>query len=162
MVLSQTDSQNRRELCWSKVITNRRGETAEIPADWVDILREGCVDDNCWNIAIFAPSNTILRLIPVSSSVLYLLFELKELSDRFLVEIGMLFKTIGIKTLFSTGLCFTQGVCIYECYIDTSSVSSSIDQIKHKIISNVTGIKKITQKMYLIWSKEDSPILATK
>ena len=91
---------------------------------------------------ILAPSTKIIRIIPSkSNTVLKVAIEIGELSPDFLQELGVVFMRSKIKTLYSTGLCFTQETCVYEGYVD----SADVDMPTEKLQSELQGIKGVSQ-----------------
>jgi hypothetical protein len=66
-----------------------------------------------------------------------------KLSPDFLRKMGSIFIRLGIKTLYSTGLCFTQSACVYEGYIDSDELKEvSIDQIKDEL-ERIEGVSSV-------------------
>ncbi|GAG53464.1 unnamed protein product, partial [marine sediment metagenome] len=60
----------------------------------------------------------------------------------FLQELGVVFMRSKIKTLYSTGLCFTQDSCTYEGYLDSSDLTISQEQLKDEL-SEIKGVSKV-------------------
>ncbi|MCG3219686.1 MAG: hypothetical protein H7643_11920 [Candidatus Heimdallarchaeota archaeon] len=66
-----------------------------------------------------------------------------KLSPDFLRQMGSIFIRLGIKTLYSTGLCFTQDSCVYEGYIDSIELENvTKDEIKEEFIG-IEGVSSV-------------------
>lgn len=74
---------------------------------------------------ILAPNTKITRIIATNSdSVAKLNINIGKLSLDFLRQMGDIFIRLGIKTLYSTGLCFTPDTCVSEEYYDSTELQS--------------------------------------
>jgi len=93
---------------------------------------------------ILAPSTKIIRIIPTTSEKVYKVgIEIGKLSPDFLKKMGSLFMKAGIKTLYSTGLCFTQESCVYEGYIDSKEFKNvNMETIKEEL-ADIDGVSKV-------------------
>ncbi len=96
-------------------------------------------------IIILAPNTKIIRIIPTpTDTVIKININIGKLSPDFLRNMGSIFIKMGIKTLFSTGLCFTSSACVYEGYLDSSELQSvTIDDI-HKEFMQIPGVSTVT------------------
>jgi hypothetical protein len=83
-------------------------------------------------------------LIPTASNkVIKVNINIGKLSPDFLRQMGSIFIRLGIKTLYSTGLCFTQETCVYEGYIDSVELEDiSVDTIKKEFIE-IEGVTTV-------------------
>ncbi|MFX0209682.1 MAG: hypothetical protein ACFFDT_27120, partial [Candidatus Hodarchaeota archaeon] len=77
-----------------------------------------------------------------SPEVVKVAIEIGELSPDFLQELGVVFMRSKIKTLYSTGLCFTQDSCTYEGYLDSSDLTISQEQLKDEL-AEIKGVSKV-------------------
>ena len=88
----------------------------------------------------------IIRTIPTKSpTVIKLYIELKEdLTPKFLVELGEIFKLNKIKTLYSYFVC-SRPDHPYVGYIDSTDLPISIDQLESELyaITNVSNVQII-------------------
>ena len=111
-----------------------------LPVDFLETLKPKEGSSNA--VMILAPSTKIIRIIPSkSNTVLKVAIEIGELSPDFLQELGVVFMRSKIKTLYSTGLCFTQETCVYEGYVD----SADVEMPTEKLQSELQGIKGVSQ-----------------
>ncbi|MHA1166633.1 MAG: hypothetical protein ACTSP4_01155 [Candidatus Hodarchaeales archaeon] len=124
----------------AKMVSLEENKPISLPADFLETLRPK--NNGSHAVMILAPSTKIIRIIPAkSNSVVKVAIEIGELSPDFLQELGVVFMRSKIKTLYSTGLCFTQETCVYEGYIDSSDITLPEDQLK----AELQGIKGVSQ-----------------
>ncbi|MFW9914262.1 MAG: hypothetical protein ACFFGZ_01520 [Candidatus Thorarchaeota archaeon] len=98
-------------------------------------------------VMILAPSPKIIRIIPSKSAeVLKVVIEIGELSPGFLQELGVVLMHAKIKTLYSTGLCFTQETCVYEGYIDASDVHLPKEELERNL-AGIKGVAKVSMHL---------------
>jgi hypothetical protein len=122
------------------MVSLEENKPISLPADFLETLRPK--NNGSHAVMILAPSTKIIRIIPAkSNSVVKVSIEIGELSPDFLQELGVVFMRSKIKTLYSTGLCFTQETCVYEGYIDSSDITLPEDQLK----AELQGIKGVSQ-----------------
>jgi len=125
----------------ARMVSLDESEPITLPADFLETLRPKEGGSNA--VMILAPSTKIIRIIPTKSgTVVKVSIEIGELSPDFLQELGVVFMRSKIKTLYSTGLCFTQETCVYEGYIDTADVSLPEDQLR-KELEEIKGVSKV-------------------
>ncbi|MFQ5981372.1 MAG: hypothetical protein ACE5OZ_24790 [Candidatus Heimdallarchaeota archaeon] len=126
----------------AKMVLLAHDQPITLPADFLASLRPK--EEGAHAIMILAPSTKIARIIPTKSpEVLKVAIEIGELSPEFLQELGLVLMHAKIKTLYSTGLCFTQETCVYEGYIDASEVHLPEEQLEREF-SNIKGVAKVT------------------
>ncbi|MFX1538544.1 MAG: hypothetical protein ACFFDI_30500 [Promethearchaeota archaeon] len=125
----------------ARMVSLESEKPIQLPADFLETLRPK--DDSTTSaVMILAPSTKIIRIIPTKSGkVLKVAIEIGELSPDFLQELGVVFMRRKIKTLYSTGLCFTQDTCVYEGYIDTTDITFPESELK----SDLEGIKGVSK-----------------
>ncbi len=125
----------------AKMIQIQESKPISLPADFLDILRPKDVEESS-AVMILAPSTKIIRIIPTKSpEVVKIAIEIGELSPDFLQGLGVVFMRGKIKTLYSTGLCFTQDSCTYEAYLDSSELTISQEQLRNEL----TEIKSVAK-----------------
>jgi len=113
-----------------------------LPADFLETLRPK--DGSSSAVMILAPSTKIIRIIPSKSAVVIKVsIEIGELSPDFLQELGVVFMRSKIKTLYSTGLCFTQDTCLYEGYIDRIDLKEITEDNLKNELSSIKGVSKV-------------------
>lgn len=102
-----------------------------IPADFLEsTMGSGQEPERTgnWAIIIFTPSTRIIKIYPAKSGVVARVeVQIGELTPDFLQEVSSIFLEAGIKTLYSTGVCFTSESCLYEVYIDKSDFPANVD-----------------------------------
>ena len=85
-------------------------------------------------LLILTPHSQIIRLIPTQSPLgMKVVVETSELSSDFFLEIEQVFSRNKLKSLYRTGLCFTQDACTYESYFDLHKSPISEDQLKEEL-----------------------------
>ena len=89
--------------------------------------------------------NKIIRIIPTSSNKVYKLsVDIGQLSSDFLRQIGNLFLKLGLKALYSTGICFVEEKCVFDGYIEATEFKKiNIEDLK-KELSSIEGVSGIT------------------
>jgi len=126
----------------AKMIQLQESKPISLPADFLETLRPKDVEESS-AVMILAPSTKIIRIIPTKSpEVVKVAIEIGELSPDFLQELGVVFMRSKIKTLYSTGLCFTQDSCTYEGYLDSSDLTISRDQLQDEL-KEIKGVSKV-------------------
>lgn len=79
-------------------------------------------------VIIFTPSTKIIKIYPAKSGVVARIeVGINELTPDFLQEVSSIFLEAGIKTLYSTGVCFTSESCLYEVYVDKQDFPDGFD-----------------------------------
>ncbi|MHA2271671.1 MAG: hypothetical protein ACXACI_07400 [Candidatus Hodarchaeales archaeon] len=125
----------------AKMVLLAYDQPITLPADFLASLQP--TEEGAHAIMILAPSPKIIRIIPAKSpEVLKVVIEIGELSPNFLQELGLVLMHAKIKTLYSTGLCFTQETCVYEGYIDASDVHLPEEQLERDLAS-IKGVAKV-------------------
>lgn len=92
-------------------------------------------------VIILTPNTKIIRIIPISTEMVYkITIDIGKLTPDFLKRIGNLFLSLGLKALYSTGLCFVEDKCVFEGYIDSVEFETiDMNELKKEIM-NVEGI----------------------
>ena len=125
----------------AKMVSLDETKPIQLPTEFLNTLRPA--DGGSHAVMILAPSTKIIRIIPAKSdTVVKVSIEIGELSPDFLQELGVVFMRSKIKTLYSTGLCFTQETCVYEGYIDSVDINLSDDKLKSEL-KNIKGVSKV-------------------
>ncbi|MCG3219491.1 MAG: hypothetical protein KAR35_10815 [Candidatus Heimdallarchaeota archaeon] len=125
----------------AKMATIEPDTPITLPETFLEAL---ATDEKTHCILILAPNTKIIRLIPTASNkVIKVNINIGKLSPDFLRQMGSIFIRLGIKTLYSTGLCFTQETCVYEGYIDSVELEDiSVDTIKNEFIE-IEGVTTV-------------------
>ncbi len=113
----------------------------QLPQEFLEALKP---DGKNSALMILAPNTKIIRLIPTSSNeVVKVGINIQKLSPDFLRKMGSIFIKLNIKTLYSTGLCFTQDACVYEGYIDSTELKDvSLDDITGEL-GKIEGVSSV-------------------
>jgi hypothetical protein len=126
----------------AKMISLNESAPISLPADFLETLKPK--DGASSAVMILAPSTKIIRIIPSKSDkVIKVSIEIGELSPDFLQELGVVFMRSKIKTLYSTGLCFTQETCLYEGYVDKSDLKEVTEDNLKTELQNIKGVSKV-------------------
>ena len=102
----------------------------EIPTDFLESTMAGKEESgkNNYAVIIFTPSTKIIKIYPTKSdTVARIEVSIGELTPDFLQEVSAVFLEFGIKTLYSTGVCFTSESCLYEVYIDKNDFPEDVN-----------------------------------
>ena len=133
------------EVTLAKMTTISDQEPIKLPASFIEALQP---EGKNHAIIILAPNTKIIRIIPTNSnSVAKININIGKLSPDFLRQMGSIFIRLGIKTLYSTGLCFTADTCVYEGYLDSTELENvSTDKI-HEEFKAIPGVSTVTIDM---------------
>ena len=119
-----------------------------IPATFLESTMAGDSDDVGkfqHAVIIFTPSTRIIKIYPSKSeSVARIEVSIGELTPDFLQDVSSIFLETGIKTLYSTGVCFTSEACLYEVYCDKADLPSQvpIDDLQNRLKS-IRGVSEV-------------------
>ena len=109
------------------------GETSEDPSSF------------SYAVIIFTPSTRIIKIYPSKSdSVARIEVSIGELTPDFLQDVSSIFLETGIKTLYSTGVCFTSESCLYEVYLDSMDFPDNVsaDDLQSRL-SGIRGVSEV-------------------
>ncbi len=122
-----------------------QNEPIRLPDKFIEALQK---DQGRYAVIILAPNTRIIRIIPTNSdTVTKININIGKLSPDFLRQMGSIFIRLGIKTLYSTGLCFTQDACVYEGYFDSTELENvSIETVKNEFKA-IPGVATVTVDM---------------
>ena len=119
-----------------------------IPANFLESTMAGESDDPGkfqYAVIIFTPSTRIIKIYPSKSdSVARIEVSIGELTPDFLQDVSSIFLETGIKTLYSTGVCFTSEACLYEVYCDKADLPAEvpIDDLQNRLKS-IRGVSEV-------------------
>jgi hypothetical protein len=95
-------------------------------------------------VIILTPNTKIIRIIPTSTNKVYkIAIDIGKLTPDFLRRIGNLFLKLGVKALYSTGLCFMEEKCVFDGYIDSEEFDKiDVKNLKIEImaVEGITGL----------------------
>ncbi|MHA1630946.1 MAG: hypothetical protein ACTSXO_02865 [Candidatus Heimdallarchaeota archaeon] len=117
-------------------------KSVELPSSFQEALH-AVVEE--YAVVILTTNNKIIRIIPTSSNKVYkLAVDIGQLSSDFLRQIGNLFLKLGLKALYSTGICFVEEKCVFDGYIEATEFKKiNIEDLK-KELSSIEGVSGIT------------------
>ncbi|RLI69293.1 MAG: hypothetical protein DRP02_10930 [Candidatus Gerdarchaeota archaeon] len=117
-------------------------KSVELPSSFQEAL-QAVVEE--YAVVILTTNNKIIRIIPTSSNKVYkLAVDIGQLSSDFLRQIGNLFLKLGLKALYSTGICFVEEKCVFDGYIEATEFKKiNIEDLK-KELSSIEGVSGIT------------------
>ena len=96
-------------------------------------------------VIILTPNTKIIRIIPTTANKVYkVAIDIGKLTPDFLRRIGNLFLKLGVKALYSTGLCFMEEKCVFDGYIDSDEFEKiDIENLRAEILSieGITGLE---------------------
>jgi len=122
--------------------------TLELPKSFVTTLKESEGQEYPYLIMILNNSSQVIRIAPTNGEqVVKLTIYISELAPSFLQRLGDVLTKSKVKTLYSTGVCFTEKTCSYEGYIDlTEFVETSPENLK-TALSQIPGISKVEMEI---------------
>ena len=113
----------------------------QLNADFLEALKP---EDGNYAVIILTPNTKIIRIIPTLTDKVYKIsIDIGQLTPDFLKRIGNLFLSLGLKALYSTGLCFLEDKCVFDGYIDAEEFDKiDIENLKEDImtIDGITGV----------------------
>ncbi len=132
----------------AEMATIAENQPIQLPLEFITALKpEGAKQV----IIILAPNTKIIRIIPTTSStVAKININIEKLSPDFLRQMGSIFIRLGIKTLYSTGLCFTSDACVYEGYIDSSELEHVPEDKIYDEFKAIPGVSTVTIDMLTV------------
>ncbi len=143
--MSEEETKKPAEVTIAHMTVIDENNPIKLPDKFIEALQP---DQGRYAVIILAPNTRIIRIIPTnSSSVAKININIGKLSPDFLRQMGSIFIRLGIKTLYSTGLCFTQDACVYEGYFDSTELENvSVETIKNEFKS-IPGVATVTIDM---------------
>ncbi len=123
-------------------------EPIRLPQSFIEALQP---EGRSHAIIILAPNTKIIRIIPTNSdTVAKININIGKLSPDFLRQMGSIFIRLGIKTLYSTGLCFTADTCVYEGYLDSTELESVSTEKIEEEFKAIPGVSTVTIDMLTV------------
>jgi hypothetical protein len=136
----------------AQMVKLRKGIPVTVPSNFIKLLMEGLRKTPA--VMILAPGTKILRIIPVQSdNVLKVAISyFTEKTTSFHQDLQQILIEEETKTLYESGLCYTQGPDFYVGYIAHPSLKKPIEAIKKKL-EGIQGVKEveITRIMQNSW-----------
>ena len=112
-----------------------------IPKEFIDVMDW---DHPSPYLLIVATSSTqVVRMIPIKTDhVLKITAELDEINPDMIQDLGSLFASYGVTSLYSTGLCIQKERCLYELYTDPETLSRDYEQLR-KELKQLEAVKDV-------------------
>lgn len=125
----------------ANILNLKEDESISLTNEFLEALKP---EKSQYAIIILTPNTKIIRIIPTKTDTVYkIAIDIGQLTSDFLKRIGNLFLRVGLKSLYSTGLCFVEDKCVFDGYVDSSEFDKiSIDDLKKEILS-VDGIRGV-------------------
>lgn len=125
-----------------KLETNK---ALQFNADFLEALKP---EVGNYAVIILTPNTKIIRIIPTMTNKVYkITIDIGQLTPDFLKRIGNLFLSLGLKALYSTGLCFLEDKCVFDGYIDAEEFDKiDIGELKDDIMT-IEGITRVDIKV---------------
>ncbi len=131
-------SQQERSLPVTKVIDIAPGSSVDLPVRFTRVLQEEGAD---FVLMILTPRCKMIRLLLMRSrEAVKVTLEINELSIGFLKYIDAISVNYEIHRLYSTGVCFSDGCCIYESYYDKSEFTLTALERFLTELNNIPGV----------------------
>jgi hypothetical protein len=147
---NQSEDREVAEVTLAQMTTINDAEPIRLPAKFIEALQP---EGKNHAIIILAPNTKIIRIIPTNSdTVAKININIGKLSPDFLRQMGSIFIRLGIKTLYSTGLCFTADTCVYEGYLDSTELESVSTEKIHEEFKAIPGVSTVTIDMLTVGS----------
>ncbi len=116
-------------------------ESVQLANEFLDALKPKAGN---YAVIILTPNTKIIRIIPTTTNKVYkVAIDIGKLTPDFLRRIGNLFLKLGVKALYSTGLCFMEEKCVFDGYIDSEEFDKiDVENLKAEIlaIEGITGL----------------------
>ena len=130
------------EITIARMLKLEPEESVKLSEDFLEALRPD--DGYRYAAIILTPNTKIIRIIPTESNKVFrVAIDIGRLAPNFLKQIGNLFLDLGLKSLYSTGLCFVEDKCVFNGYIDSSQFKDiDIESLKKEILS-IEGITNV-------------------
>ncbi len=116
-------------------------KSLQLSADFLEALKP---EIGNYAVIILTPNTKIIRIIPTTTSKVYkIAIDIGQLTPDFLKRIGNIFLTLGLKALYSTGLCFLEDTCVFDGYIDAEEFDRIDIEALKKDIMTIEGISGV-------------------
>ncbi len=116
-------------------------KSVQLTNDFLDALKPKAGN---YAVIILTPNTKIIRIIPTTTNKVHkVAIDIGKLTPDFLRRIGNLFLKLGVKALYSTGLCFMEEKCVFDGYIDSNEFEKiDVENLKAEIlaIEGITGL----------------------
>ena len=129
------------QITMARMLKIESEKSIELKADFLDALKP---EIGNYAVIILTPNTKIIRIIPTTTNKVYkIAIDIGQLTPDFLKRIGNLFLGLGLKALYSTGLCFLEDKCVFDGYIDAEEFDKiDVPKLKEEVLSveGITGV----------------------
>lgn len=126
----------------AKMLKLEENKAVTLSSNFLEALKPEVGD---YAAIILTPNTKIIRIIPTTTDKVYkIAIDIGQLTPNFLKKIGNLFLSLGLKALYSTGLCFIEDKCVFDGYIDAEEFEKiDVEELKKSIleIEGITGVE---------------------
>ena len=129
------------QITMANMLKLEEDQSVQLTSEFLDALKP---EDSHFAVIILTPNTKIVRIIPTTTEQVYkITIDIGQLTPDFLKRIGNLFLELGLKSLYSTGLCFVEEKCVFEGYIDSTEFEKiDMNDLKKEImaVEGITGV----------------------
>ncbi len=134
-------SMNIPKITIAKMLKLEPNKSVQLSTEFLEALKP---EGGNYAVIILTPNTKIIRIIPTTTNKVYkIAIDIGKLTPDFLRRIGNLFLKLGVKALYSTGLCFMEEKCVFDGYIDSVEFEKiDVEKLKAEIMSvdGITGL----------------------
>ena len=131
-------SQQERSLPVAKVIEIASGSCVDLPERFTRFLQE---EGAKFVLMILTPRSKMIRFIYMRNrEVVKVTLEISELSTDFFKFMDAISFKYEMHMSYSTGVCFSDGGCIYESYFDKSKFTLASLECFRTELNNIPGV----------------------
>jgi hypothetical protein len=130
------------QITMAKMLKLEENKAVTLSSNFLEALKPEVGD---YAAIILTPNTKIIRIIPTTTDKIYkIAIDIGQLTPNFLKKIGNLFLSLGLKALYSTGLCFIEDKCVFDGYIDAEEFEKiDAEELKKSILTveGITGVE---------------------
>jgi hypothetical protein len=130
------------QITMAKMLKLEGNKAVTLSSNFLEALKPEVGD---YAAIILTPNTKIIRIIPTTTDKVYKIgIDIGQLTPNFLKKIGNLFLSLGLKALYSTGLCFIEDKCVFDGYIDAEEFEKiNVEELKKSIleVEGITGVE---------------------
>lgn len=130
-------------------VTFIEGKKIKIPDR---LLKEIGIRDDERILAVITKRRRMIRLIPTGPDVLKISLTMKELPQT-IAAVAAVLAEADLETIYSTGMCYKEGHCIWEGYVDITDCDIPLDDLKERL----QFIDGLTEVVFNRIASEGSP-----
>ena|GEM_PF-4636879 len=97
-----------------------------------EIMEELNLSEGKSVLVIYKPTIRRIILVPITNGVAKLILSLRDLPEA-ISEVTSILVESEIKTLYTTGMCYRKGSCVWEGFIDLSKTKTDLEELKKRL-----------------------------